>query len=183
MTEVSNEEAVSAASSATAPTGSSTTTSQVNISQLVPQLAAEDVEVARAAKRGLWQLVRHASRPGAVDEQRAVGAEFTALLQQDQPPAVHREVLWMLSEIGSNESLPAIVALLKNTAVREDARMALERIPGPESLAVLRSALEAAPEDFKTAIAQSLRARGEKVAGLPCQKLKPTKQTKVAAGL
>ena len=182
MTELPNEGTAPAAAPATAPTGSSNTTSHVDVSQLVPQLAAEDAELARAAKRELWQRVRHAGRPGADDQRRAVGAELTACLQQDQPPAAYREVLWMLSEIGSKASLGDIGALLKNTSVREDARMALERIPGPEALAVLRSALEAAPEDFKIAIAQSLRARGEDVAGLPCEKLKPTKQTKVAAG-
>ena len=65
--------------------------------------------------------------------------------------------------------------------LREDARMALERIPGKRSVAVLEAALKAAPEDFKPNIGQSLRARGLKVRGLHCVKLVPRKKTNVKA--
>jgi hypothetical protein len=43
----------------------------------------------------------------------------------------------------------------------------------------LQEGLEVAPDDYKVNMAQSLRARGVDVPGLPCQKLVPTKQTKV----
>ena len=85
----------------------------------------------------------------------------------------------MLSEIGTGSSVASIVPLLSNAPAREDARMALERIPGDESFAALKSALDAAPDDFKLNLAQSLRARGAQVPGLPCEKLKPTKPTHV----
>jgi hypothetical protein len=101
------------------------------------------------------------------------------LLKEDPPAAVHREVFWMLSEIGTGDSVKAIAALLSNKTTRENARMALERIPGEESMVALKSALDAAPDDFKVNLAQSLRARGTQVHGLPCEKLKPTKQTNV----
>jgi len=84
-----------------------------------------------------------------------------------------------LSEIGGDESVDKIVACLKDNEVRENARMALERIPGAESLAALEKALESVPDDFKLNIAQSLRKRGREVEGLPCVKLVPTKETKV----
>jgi hypothetical protein len=57
--------------------------------------------------------------------------------------------------------------------------MVLERLPGERSLRVLRRALRAVPEDFKINIAQSLRARGVAVRGLPCRKLVPTRETTV----
>ena len=154
---------------------------QASFVQLALKLADGDAEVARAAKRTMWKIVRNAGRPDAGSEAQAVAAELTALLRKEKPPAVHREVLWMLAEIASDKSVPAIVTLLSQEAVREDARMSLERIPGSESLAALRSALDTVPDSFKVNIAQSLRARGEDVAGFPCQKLKPTKQTKVTA--
>lgn len=152
------------------------------IAELAPQLADGDIEVARAAKRAMWQRVRQAGRPDAEDDRQAVVAALISVLQGTQPAAVYREVLWMLSEIGSAESVGPIAAVLSNETAREDARMALERIPGKESLLALQSALESAPADFKPNLAQSLRARGQDIPGLPCQKLKPTKQTKVTPG-
>jgi HEAT repeat protein len=149
------------------------------VKPLAKVMADEDVEVMRAAKRALWKIVRHAGRPNARDERRAVAAELIGLLGDDQPTSVRREVLWMLSEIGQRKSVNEIAALLSNKELREDARMVLERIPGRQSLAALEDGLKAAPEDFKLNIAQSLRKRGVKVSGLPCVKLVPTKKTNV----
>ena len=101
------------------------------------------------------------------------------LLAHDQPGALRREVLWMLSEIAGDESVDSVAALLKNKELREDARMALDRIPGAKSLAALQAALEETDDDFKHNIAQSLRNRGFEVEGVPCHKLVPTKKTKV----
>ena len=68
---------------------------------------------------------------------------------------------------------------MRNKNLREDARMALERIPGKRTVTTLKAAFEKVPEDFKPNIAQSLRKRGEEVAGYPCKKLVPTKKTDV----
>jgi len=149
------------------------------VKPLAKVMTDNDLEVARAAKRALWKIVRHTGRPGANLERRAVETELVGLLGDDQPVAVRREVLWMLSEIGARRSIEAIAGLLKNEDLREDARMALERIPNRRSLAALKAGFEAAPEDFKPNIAQSLRKRGEEVAGYPCKKLVPTKKTDV----
>jgi hypothetical protein len=144
-------------------------------------MVEKELEVARAAKRGLWKIVRHAGRPGADDEKNAVIAELISRLDNEKPVPVRREVLWMLSEIGGEESVNPIAALLSNTELREDARMALERIPGKKSIAALKAALKNAHEDFKLNIAQSLRQRGVKVRGLHCVKLVPKKKTNVEA--
>jgi len=140
------------------------------------------LEVGRAAKRGMWKIVRQAGRPDADEEKKAVVAALIQLLADGHPEAVRREVLWMLSEIGRDEAVDAIREipdLLKNAELREDARCAVERVPTQYALDTLEEGLEAAPDDFKPAIAQSLRARGVEVPGFPCQKLVPTKQTKV----
>ncbi len=172
---------VSVAAAATAAIASNATVAgeQAKVAGLAEQLADSDIEVARAAKRELWRVVRHVGRPGAQTDKRAVVTELEILLKEGRPAAVYREVLWMLSEIGTSDSVKAIAALLSNKTAREDARMALERIPGEESLAALKSALDATPDNFKVNLAQSLRARGTQVPGLPCEKLKPTKQTNV----
>jgi len=149
------------------------------VKPLAAVMIDKELEVARAAKRGLWKIVRHAGRPGAGDEKSAVTAELIALLSDSQPTPVRREVLWMLSEIARTKSIKPIAALLSNKELREDARMVLQRIPGRRSLAALKAGLKAAPEDFKLNIAQSLRKRGVKVRGYPCVKLVPTKKTSV----
>ena len=137
-----------------------------------------DMEVARAAKRGLENLVRVVGAPEAQPGAKSdVIEQFHHLLDDDQPVALRRDILWLLSEIGGGESAGPIAVLLKHDVLREDARMALERIPGDESIASLREALTQVPQSFRLNIAQSLRARGESVspAKYPCQKLVPTK--------
>jgi len=149
------------------------------VKPLAEVMTDDDLEVARAAKRALWQIVRYTGRPGANKERRAVENELTGLLGNDQPVAVGAEVLWMLSEIGARNSMKPLTRLLRNEDLREDARMALERIPTKRAVTTLKAAFEKAPEDFKPNIAQSLRKRGEEVDGYPCKKLVPTKKTDV----
>ena len=149
------------------------------VKPLAKVMMDNNLEVARAAKRALWQIVRHTGRPGADKEKMDVETELIGLLGDEQSVAVRREVLWMLSEIGGRNSIKPIAGLLRNEELREDARMALERIPGERAVAALKAGFETASEDFKPNIAQSLRKRGEEVAGYPSQKLVPTKKTDV----
>jgi HEAT repeat protein len=149
------------------------------VKPLAALMKDEDFEIARAAKRGLWKVVRYAGNPEGGSATMPVVAELIPLLGEAQPLPVRREVMWMLSEIGGDESVDAVAPLLLNEDLREDARMVLERLPGRKSLAVLKRALNAVPAEFKINIAQSLRARGVTVPGLPCQKLVPTRKTSV----
>ncbi len=135
-------------------------------------------EIARSAKRALYVIVRHAGRPGAAQEARAVERALIPLLR-DESATVRREVAWMLSEIGGSDAVAPLAALLTDKDVREDARCALTRLPGRKATAALRSAFASAPEDFRFALAESLRKRGEKVEGYPSQKLVPTRSTTV----
>ena len=72
-----------------------------------------------------------------------------------------------------------MAALLADEELREDARCALTRLPAPSAVTALKSAFAAASGDFKYALAESLRQRGEKVEGYPSRKLVPTAQTGV----
>jgi HEAT repeat protein len=149
------------------------------VKPLAKVMTDDNLEVARAAKRALWQIVRYTGRPEANRQRRAVEAELIDLLDDEQPVAVLREMLWMLSEIGSRRSIEPIAGLIKNEDLREYACMALERIPNRRAVTALKAAFEEALEDFKPNIAQSLRKRGEEVAGYPCQKLVPKTKTDV----
>lgn len=140
-----------------------------------------DLEVARAAKRAIWKIVRTVGAPGAEGKEGVVAA-LIGLLGAEQSDAVRREVFWMLSEIGGNSAIEAIAhipGLLENEGLREDARACIERIPTEFAIQTLQDGLSAAPDDYKINLAQSLRARGVEVPGLPCQKLTPVKQTAV----
>jgi HEAT repeat protein len=142
-----------------------------------------DLEVSRAAKRAIWKIVRCVGAPG-VGKKRAIVNELVDLIATGQPDSVRREAFWMLSEIGSAETIDAIgemPEILDDKEMREHARCCLERIPTEAAVKLLEAGLEEAPEDFKLAVAQSLRARGVEVSQekYPCQKLLPTKQTKV----
>lgn len=148
------------------------------VKPLAEVMSDPDMETARSAKRALWQMVRDAGRPGAKAKASAVSAALLPLLSS-KVTTVQREALWMLSEIAGNEAVAPMADLLSDAQLREDARCALTRLPGAKATAALKAALSSVPADFKPAIAQSLRARGEKVAGFPSQKLTPTKKTTV----
>ncbi len=149
------------------------------VKPLVQTMTEGEMEVARAARRALWNIVRYAGRPKARKESAAVVQELLAALEGNAPVNVKRELMWMISELAGDEAVEPIAALIKDKDLREDARMVLQRLPGKKSLAALRTALETAPEEFRPNIAVSLRARGQKVAGYPSARLEPTLQTKV----
>ncbi|MCR4415455.1 MAG: hypothetical protein NUV77_23850 [Thermoguttaceae bacterium] len=140
------------------------------------------LEVARAANRALWQIVRTAGRPGAEEERAATVRELLEVLGDAQYPLqLRRDVIWMLSEIIRDDEInpEGAATLLDDVDLREDGRAALQRVPGERSLAALKIGFEAAEGDFKAALACSLRARGVQVAKPPCPKLVPTKTTSV----
>ena len=142
------------------------------------KVAAEgDLEVRRAATRAMWTIVRHVGRPGADQEKTPAAVALVELLADDQPTSVRRDVLWMVSEIGGDDSVPATARLLAHAELREDARMVLQRIPGDKSLAALQAGLAEVPEEARPAVAQSLRARGVAVDAYPSAKLTPSRQT------
>lgn len=148
---------------------------------LADVMSDPDFEIARSAKRAIERIVRHAGRPSAEPERKAVQNELVKLLKHSNLD-VRRHAVWMLSEIGDDNAVGPMADLLSDPGAREDARCALTRIPGAKATDALRKAMDSAPEEFKFALAESLRARGEKVSGYPSKKLVPTKQTKVKAG-
>ena len=146
------------------------------LAQLLPN---PDFELARAAKRALQRIVRHANRPGADKERVAVVKELLPFADKKHPLNARRDVLWMLGEIASDEAISVIANILTEEDLREDARMTLERIPGNASLKALQKGLKSVPEKFKYNMASSLRARGVPVKEYPSQRLVPTKATTV----
>jgi HEAT repeat protein len=149
------------------------------VKPLAALMADPDYELARKARRALYRVVRHVGHPAAARERRAVERRLLSLLDEGPAP-VRCELVWMLSEIGGPRVIGPLAKLLADPQLREAARCALTRHPAPGALAALKSAFAAAPLDFKDALAESLRQRGEKVEGCPSRKLAPTAQTNVA---
>ena len=141
--------------------------------------ASGELEVARAANRAIQNIVYYAGRPGAEGEAKAVAAELLKLLGDSQPLQLRRDVLWMTWQIAGEEAVEPVSALLVNAELCEDARMALERLPGKKATAVLQAALAAAADADKPALAHSLRVRGIETPGVPDMRLVPTKKTSV----
>jgi hypothetical protein len=141
--------------------------------------ASGELEIARAANRAMQNIVYHAGRPGAEDEAKAVAAELLKLLGDSQPLQLRRDVLWMTWQIAGEEAVDPVAALLDNDELHEDARMALERLPGDKATDVLKAALDKAPDARKPALAHSLRVRGVETPDVPDMRLVPTKSTSV----
>lgn len=141
--------------------------------------ASGELEIARAANRAIQNIVYYAGRPGAEDEAKAVAAELLKLLGDSQPLQLRRDVLWMTWQIAGEEAVEPVAALLANAELHEDARMALERLPGDKATAALKAALAKATDAQKPALAHSLRVRGVETPGVPGMRLVPTKKTSV----
>ncbi|MBI5092182.1 MAG: hypothetical protein HZB26_07005 [Candidatus Hydrogenedentes bacterium] len=130
------------------------------IAPLGKHLAGADPGVTKAARAALVTIVAYAGRPGAAPtEGAAVAAELAKLLDKSVPDAARREVLNQLSLIAKDAEVPAIAAVLDEPTLAEDARMALERIPGDASVNALIAALDKAPEQLRGPIAASLAQR------------------------
>ncbi len=149
------------------------------IKPLMAAMVSTDLDAARTALRALRRVVAEAGRPGAADDRAAVIGALAPYIAKDKPPAQRREALWLLADIAGDESVDAVAALLAEPDFMEDARMALDHIPGEKSLAALKRALASAPEDFRPNIAASLRRHGQPVEGYPSKRLVPEKATKV----
>ncbi len=133
---------------------------------LAQLLAADDFELARRARRALYVIVRNATRPGTGRAATAVEMELGAALQDCTATSTRRQLLWMLSEIGHDRSIPIVAHFLTDTELREDARCVLIRIPGKRAVAALRAALPNATEGFKPALIDALRKRSAEATGV-----------------
>ncbi len=148
------------------------------VQPLAELMSDPDFELSRKARRALYRVVRRGGYPWSGREREAIEVELVQALEA-APALVRRELVWMLSEIGSRRAVPTMAALLADGELREDARCALTRHSAPEAIAVLKSAFAKAPDEFKYALAESLRQRGEAVEDYPSRKLIPKAQTSV----
>jgi hypothetical protein len=127
---------------------------------LADLMKLDDRTKGRAAKLSLQAVVNTAAAPGNEAERKLVAAELVKVASATSyPRTVRSDALYWVGLIGGSEDVPGIAKLLADRMIREDARMALERIPGDESLQALQKAESSGATDFRKNIAQSLHNR------------------------
>lgn len=129
------------------------------VSGLSDLMASPDKSIAKCATGALQNVAHYAARPGATKEAQAVTTALLKLADSTRPRKVRAEALTLVGAIGDARAVPILTKLLADKDVREEARMALERIPGSASLNALKKAMASAPDDYKGSLQQSIQAR------------------------
>jgi HEAT repeat protein len=135
------------------------------VNDLIPKLAAANVEDRYGPQMELQGLVANASRPGA----KAERAELAGLLAaKAADPAVPQPArVWLVRQleyIGAAESVTALTTLLngQDQELKECARRALEKNSAPAATESLRAALKQGGETgWQAGLIQSLGERGD----------------------
>ena len=118
-------------------------------------LSGSDPIATRAAQESIRRIAYEAGR--SKDESKAAAQHLASLISKDRPRNVRVEALRMLGIVGGGESVKAIAAQLSDPDIRDDARMALERIPDRAAEKALADSLRTVAADYRPAIEQSLR--------------------------
>lgn len=136
--------------------------SPLSVTELLRVYGGSDPAAAKAAGNSLRRRVHEAARPGARGEAQAVSRELAIFIGPDQPRHVRADALRYLGFVGGRSEVGAIAAQLTDLDVREDARLALERLPDRQAERALRDSLKTVPADYRPAVEQSLRHRRRK---------------------
>ena len=122
--------------------------------------ASPDKGVAKAASAALPILAHHSARPGAYEEAEAVANELIKVAESaDYTMPVRANALLLIGCIAPAQLVPRVAKLMANDELREEVRMAVERIPGNPSVHALKAGLKSTPESFHKNIEQSLHNR------------------------
>ena len=100
-------------------------------------MGGSDAAAAKAAMEALRRVAYHAGRPGAAAERRKAAAELVKLLAAGQPRRVRAEALQLLGGVAGDPAVPGMARLLADESLKDDARMALQRMPGKRASAAL----------------------------------------------
>ena len=114
-------------------------------------------------------------------QRKQITAQLVAILQGPKTPnAAKQFICRQFERIGSDEQVPVLSKLLADPQVGEDARRALEQIPGDAASAALRDALANAQGDARIGLINSLGERRDPKAVEALAKLMSGAEAKVA---
>ena len=131
-------------------------------SRTLAQVAKYEYGQSRDPLMRLSALVRDAQKSAALA--RTAESSLDALLQSDATREGKRAVCLELSVAGSDQSVPALAALLSSDDTAEAARYALERIGTANALAALRAGLGQTGAKARIGIVNSLGTKRDRAA-------------------
>jgi len=123
-------------------------------------MAGEDKGVARAARLAMEVIVANAGAPGGGGKRLDVSRALCDLVKTKQPATVRAIQIRMLALVGGDEVVPTLSGLLADQDVGDDARQALQRIPGQAATDALLAALDRATPEKKPGFINALAHRG-----------------------
>jgi HEAT repeat protein len=133
------------------------------VAPIADLLASSSPAVVKAATCALENIVAHAGCPDADPERDAVAKELSNLLDAARPEGTRREALQLLGLIGGDSEVNGIAALLREPALAEEARAALDRIPTPGAATALIGAIGSVTPEMRIGLFDTLarkEARG-----------------------
>jgi HEAT repeat protein len=128
-----------------------------NLDDLLAQAAKWQWDTSRKPLLAISEIVRKAPP----EQKRDIEQKFIALLKSDATPAGKDFVCRELSVVGSEASAPVLAAMLLDPKTADNARYALERIPGPAIDRVLRDALAKSTGRPRLGIVNTLGMRAD----------------------
>jgi HEAT repeat protein len=138
------------------------------VNDLIPKLAAQQVEDRYGPQMELQALALNAARPGAEAERAEMAGILAAKATDTAVPQPAR--VWLVRQleyIGAGESVAALTTLLNGPdgELKECARRALEKNPAPSAGAPLRAALQQGGDiGWRKGLIQSLGERRDTAA-------------------
>lgn len=135
-----------------------------------------DKGVAIAAIGAIEKIVHYAGRPGYRAQAKAVTSELLKAAASSKQKKVRADLIDLAGYIADPSSASALVKMLSDKDVREEARMALERIPGAAVTNAITKAINTYP-DYKSQLQLTLHNRTltNKTAGLKAVEMRATR--------
>ncbi|MCP4638834.1 MAG: hypothetical protein GY851_00300 [bacterium] len=118
----------------------------------------------QAAERALANLTHHAARPSADAERTAVAGELVKLIADTYPDKTRREALRLLAFVGGEAQVAPVAALLMEQSIADEARLALDQIPGEAASKALLDTLYLAPPELRVLLFDTLVHRNVRAA-------------------
>ena len=132
------------------------------INVLAELASSDDKGVALSATGAMEKVAHYAARPGAKLEAEKTTRELLKVASSTHPRMVRANAMHLIGLIGGNQAVGGLARLMKDKELREDARLALELIPGNLAETALKELAKAAndtKEEFGANLKQSLYNR------------------------
>ena len=135
---------------------------ETDVSATLHTIESEDKAAAKVAEQNLMRAVHRAI--GTDTQAKIVEQLNEAVLNDDRQLATRRLCCEALGFIGGDASIGALYKAMNQRELQDDARRAIERIPGSRATRVLAAGLQIGEPPFKIALLNSLGRRGDETA-------------------